>query len=183
MSENIIVDSGLTLDDALKGQLIPKSVKNNLVLLDVIYYGFDNKIHVGQLIVHKEAAKDLKEIFDFIFETKFPIEKVVPICNYKWSDEQSMQDNNTSSFNYRFISGTRVLSLHASGLAIDINPVQNPYVKNGITSPEGSKYDTTAIGTITAGSQLVLEFKKRGWTWGGDWESLKDYQHFQKKLE
>ena len=94
-----------------------------------------------------------------------------------------MKDNNTSAFNYRFISGTRVISKHASGLAIDINPLLNPYVKNGINTPEGSTYDTTKAGTLTVNSPLVKEFKKKGWKWGGDWKNLKDYQHFEKNLK
>jgi len=157
-------------------------IKDKLELVTVSYYGFDDKLHQGKILVNKEVVNDIIEIFNFIHETRFPIAKVVPICEYKWSDEKSMKDNNTSSFNYRFISGTRVHSMHASGLAVDINPFQNPYIKNHIILPEGASYDTTKKGTLTANSQLVKEFKKRGWTWGGDWESLKDYQHFEKKI-
>jgi len=181
-SIELILDSQFTLDEALIGQKIPASVKTNLTLVNVFYYGFDEKLHHGQLVVHKEVAEDVKEIFEIIRQIHFPIEKVVPICEYKWSDEKSMQDNNSSGFNYRFISGSKILSKHASGLAIDINPKQNPYIKNGITSPAGSVYDIDAEGTITSDSPIVAEFKKRGWTWGGDWKSLKDYQHFQKNL-
>jgi len=178
----LVLDSEFTLEDALKGQRIPVSVKVNLTLINVFYYGFDEKLHHGQLVVHKEVAEDVREIFEIIRQIHFPIEKVVPICEYKWSDDESMQDNNSSSFNYRFISGSKILSKHASGLAIDLNPKQNPYIKNGITSPAGSVYNIDAKGTITADSRIAEEFKKRGWTWGGDWKSLKDYQHFQKNL-
>jgi len=178
----IILDSDVQLEEALYGQKIPATVKADLTLITVSYYGFDDKLHQGQLVVHKEVVQDLKEIFEIIRQIHFPIEKVTPICEYKWSDEESMRDNNTSCFNYRFISGSKILSKHASGLAVDINPKQNPYIKNGITSPTGSVYDTDSKGTITADSRIVEEFKKRGWTWGGDWKSLKDYQHFQKIL-
>jgi len=181
-SIELILDSGFTLDEALIGQKIPASVKTNLTLVNVFYYGFDEKLHHGQLVVHKEVAMDVKEIFEIIRQIQFPIEKVIPICEYKWSDDESMKDNNSSSFNYRFISGSKILSKHANGLAIDINPKLNPYVKNGTTSPTGSVYNTNAKGTITSDSRIVEEFKKRGWTWGGDWKSLKDYQHFQKIL-
>ena len=179
----IIVDSDLKFEEALSGQNIPANVKSKLELVTVFYYGFDDNLHKGQLLVHKDVAQDLKEIFDFIFETKFPIEKVVPISKYKWSDAESMKDNNTSSFNYRFVSGSRILSMHANGMAIDINPKLNPYVKNGTPMPVDAVYDTSARGTINASSELVKEFKKRGWTWGGDWKSLKDYQHFQKNID
>lgn len=178
----VIVDSDCNIDAALNGQSIPGIIKDKLELVTVFYYGFDDKIHQGRILVHKEAVNDIIEIFDFILETKFPIEKVVPISEFKWSDEESMKANNTSSFNYRFISGTRIHSMHATGLAIDINPLQNPYIKNHIILPEGASYDTTQRGTLTANSPLVKEFKKRGWSWGGDWKSLKDYQHFEKKI-
>jgi hypothetical protein len=181
-SIELIIDSEFTLEEALFGQKIPASVKTNLTLINVFYYGFDEKLHHGQLVLHKAVAEDVKEIFEIIRQIHFPIEKVIPICEYKWSDEKSMEDNNTSSFNHRFISGSKILSKHASGLAIDINPKQNPYIKNGTTTPTGSSYKSEAKGTITADSRIVEEFKKRGWTWGGDWKSLKDYQHFQKNL-
>ena len=178
----VIIDSDCDLNEALSGQSIPEVVKDKLKLVTVSYYGFDDKIHQGKILVHKEVVNDIIEIFNFILETRFPVEKVVPICEYKWSDEESMKDNNTCSFNYRFISGTRIHSMHASGLAIDINPFLNPYIKNHIILPAGASYDTTKKGTLTANSPLVLEFKKRGWEWGGDWKSLKDYQHFEKKI-
>ena len=178
-----ISDSDLDFNEAVSGIIIPPNVLENLELITVEYYGFDGLIHEGQLVVNKKVVDDIKEIFDFIKETEFPVNKVVPISHYDWSDEKSMLDNNTSAFNYRFISGTRVISEHASGLAIDINPLQNPYVKNNTCTPAGSNYDTTKAGTLTSDSQLVKEFKERGWIWGGDWKNLKDYQHFEKKLK
>ena len=181
--KGFVIDSDMAFEEAVAGISIPQSILENLRLVDVYYYGFDDKLHKGQLVVHKAVVLDVIEIFELIRESRFPISKVVPISNYGWSDEKSMQDNNTSAFNYRFISGTRVISNHASGLAIDINPMMNPYIKNGISLPEKSVYDTIKAGTISSGSQLVKEFKQRGWQWGGDWKSLKDYQHFEKKLK
>ena len=181
--KKIIIDSDYTLDEALSEGNIPSLVKNTLDLVTVNYYGFDGILHQGQIICNKEIAKDIVEIFKVIEETKFPIEKVIPIVDYDWSDEKSMNDNNTSSFNYRFISGSRILSMHANGLAIDINPKQNPYVKNGTSIPAGSEYKLKNKGTIEPDSKIVKVFKEKGWTWGGDWKSLKDYQHFQKKIE
>jgi len=181
--QKIIIDADQSFDEALSGSSIPSSVKNKLDLVTVKYYGFDGKLHQGQIIVNREIAKDVVEIFKVIEETKFPVQKVIPIAEYKWSDEKSMNDNNTSSFNYRFISGSRILSMHANGTAIDINPKQNPYVKNGTSIPAGSEYKLNVKGTIEPGSKIVKAFKERGWIWGGDWESLKDYQHFQKKIK
>ena len=182
-AKKIIIDADYTFDEALSESNIPSSVINTLVLVTVKYYGFDGKLHQGQILVNKDIAKDVEEIFDVIEEIKFPVERVVPIVKYDWSDEKSMNDNNTSAFNYRFISGSRILSMHANGLAIDINPKQNPYVKNGTSIPEGSEYKLNIIGTIKPDSKIVKIFKEKGWTWGGDWKSLKDYQHFQKKIE
>jgi peptidoglycan L-alanyl-D-glutamate endopeptidase CwlK len=181
--KKIMIDADYTFDEVLKGSSIPSSVKNTLELVTVNYYGFDGKLHQGQIIVNKEIANDIVEIFMVIEETKFPVEKVVPIVEYNWSDEKSMNDNNTSSFNYRFISGSRILSMHANGLAIDINPKQNPYVKNGTSIPAGSEYKLKNMGTIKPDSKIVKVFKEKGWTWGGDWKSLKDYQHFQKMIK
>jgi peptidoglycan L-alanyl-D-glutamate endopeptidase CwlK len=179
----LINDSELNFDEAVSGQNIPQNILENLELIDVYYYGFDDRLHKGQLVVHKDAVQDIEEIFEFIKESRFPISKVVPISAYDWSDEKSTKDNNTSAFNYRFVSGSRVISKHAFGLAIDINPLLNPYVKNGTSIPAGSIYDTTKAGTISSDSQLVKEFKERGWKWGGDWKNLKDYQHFEKRLK
>jgi len=178
-----VIDSDIDFDEAVAGQNIPQSVLDNLRLVNVYYYGFDDKLHKGQLVVHKDIVLDMIEIFEFIRESRFPIGKVIPISKYGWSDEKSMEDNNTSAFNYRFISGSRVISNHAAGLAIDINPALNPYIKNGNSLPENCIYDTTKAGTILSDSELVKEFKRRGWQWGGDWKSLKDYQHFEKKLK
>jgi hypothetical protein len=178
-----VIDSDIDFEEAVAGQNIPQSVLDNLRLVNVYYYGFDDKLHKGQLVVHKDIVLDMIEIFELIRESRFPIGKVIPISKYGWSDEKSMQDNNTSVFNYRFISGSRVISNHAAGLAIDINPSLNPYIKNGKSLPENCIYDTTKAGTILSDSDLVKEFKWRGWQWGGDWKSLKDYQHFEKKLK
>lgn len=178
-----IIDSNVDFDEAIAGLSIPQTTLENLRIVDVYYYGFDEKLHKGQLVVHKDVVLDIIEIFEFIRESRFPVEKVIPISKYDWSDEKSMKDNNTSAFNYRFISGSRVISNHAAGLAIDINPRQNPYIKNGSSLPSDCIYDTTKAGTISSSSQLVKEFKQRGWSWGGDWKSLKDYQHFEKKLK
>ncbi|GIK61694.1 MAG: M15 family metallopeptidase [Ignavibacteriota bacterium] len=178
-----VIDSDLNFEEAVAGISVPDGTIENLRIVDIYYYGFDDKLHKGQLVVHKDVVLDIIEIFEFIRESHFPVEKVIPISQYNWSDEKSMKDNNTSAFNYRFISGTRVISNHASGLAIDINPRLNPYIKNGSSLPANCIYDTTKTGTISASSQLVNEFKQRGWQWGGDWKSLKDYQHFEKKLK
>lgn len=180
-AQQIIIDSHMTLEESIKGTLAPDSIIKNLTILDVEYYSFDNKLHRGQLVIHKDLEQDIKEIFQIIKISKFPIEKVIPIVKYDWSDNLSMEDNNTSSFNYRKVAGKNKLSNHAFGIAIDINPFQNPAVYNdGKISPKGSKYNIKVPGTIIKDSLIYNEFIKRGWNWGGEWNSLKDYQHFEK---
>ncbi len=179
--EEILIDADYTLDEALAGIEIPGWIRNELTLVNVEYYSFDDKLHRGQIVIHKVLAKDIEAIFELIKEKQFPIAKVIPIVKYNWSDEKSMLDNNTSAFNYRVVKGTNRLSNHAYGRAIDINPFQNFCIKNKYVSPKSSSYNPNKPGTITEDSFLVKEFKKRGWTWGGDWKTLKDYQHFEKK--
>lgn len=177
----IIIDSDITYEAAIAGINIPESIKSNLVLIDVYYYSFDDRLHQGQLLVHKSAAKDLIEIFDIIKEIRFPVHKAVPIVKYGWNDDVSMKENNTSAFNYRKLKRTNIVSYHSKGLAVDINPMQNPQIKSGKIAPEGSVYDKSMRGTLTESSQIVKEFRKRGWIWGGSWRSSKDYQHFEKR--
>lgn len=180
-NDKIIVDCKYSFSESVKGIEIPKSVLRQLVLLNVKYYSFDGKLHEGQILVNKSVEKDILEIFEFIKKIKFPIAKVIPIVKYNWSDAASMEDNNTSAFNYRKVAGQRVLSPHAYGLAIDINPIQNPHINKGKISPPDGVYNQKAPGTILKNSGLVKKFQKHGWLWGGLWKNSKDYQHFEKK--
>ena len=169
------------------GKSIPKKDLvdiNSLSYLKITYYGFDNKAHIGEMIVNKEVASEVLDIFKELYENKYPIEKMNLIDKYNADDDQSMKDDNTSAFCYRVIEGSDVISNHSKGLAIDINPLINPMVKNGVVSPnEGNKYidrEKNVKGMIRKGDACYEAFIKRGWTWGGDWKSLKDYQHFEK---
>ena len=103
-----------------------------------------------------------------------------PVVKYDWSDYESMNADNSSAFNYRFVANTTRLSNHATGRAIDINPWQNPQIIKGVASPEGATYNPTAKGTLTENSVVVKLFKEKGWEWGGDWKTRTDYQHFEK---
>lgn len=177
---NIIVDSSMTLDEALDGKAIPDGIRKTLTLIDVEHLSFDQKIHRGQLVVHNDISSELHEIFIKLLAIKFPIEKVLPVVVYDWSDDQSMADNNTSAFNYRIIHGTNQLSKHALGLAIDINPIQNPYTRrDSKIMPPGAKYNPSNPGTLIAGDNITKLFLDRDWDWGGNWDR-KDWQHFQK---
>ncbi len=179
-SENIIVDSDYSLEQAVNGIDIPHEIRKNLVIIDVQYYSFDSKLHQGQVVVSKDLSSDIEKIFAKIKNEKFPVAKAIPIVYYGWNDEKSMEDNNTSAFNYRFIAGTKKLSNHSFGTAIDINPLLNPYIRKDLHQPKGSVYNPSRPGTITKNSFLVNEFRKLGWDWGGNWKDRIDYQHFEK---
>lgn len=187
--QNPIIDSEMSLPDALRKEAPPK-FKNRQRLVDVVYYSFDGKIHKGQLVIDERLAGDIREVFRVVLESKFPIGSVIPIShdrffkNGKWNeDDLSMLANNTSAFNYRLVTGGKSLSKHAYGSAIDINPRQNPYIKGKIVLPPGAVYDISKPGTLGFGSPIVKTFIRLGWTWGGTWKSLKDYQHFEKNLQ
>ncbi|MGE5400434.1 MAG: M15 family metallopeptidase [Ignavibacteriales bacterium] len=176
----VIVDCDFSFTESVSGINIPRAIKQNLELIDVHYYSFDQKLHKGQLLIHTSLSAEIKDIFREIEADRFPIAKVIPIVKYGWSDSASMADDNTSAFNYRLVKGTRVLSAHSGGRAIDINPLENPQFTRRRASPAGARYDSKAPGTITPSSVVVSAFRKRGWKWGGNWRSTKDYQHFEK---
>jgi hypothetical protein len=186
--QNPIIDSDITLAEALR-KWAPTEFKGKQRIIDVLYYSFDGKIHKGQLVLDYRLERDIREVFRVALETRFPIKSVIPIShdrfyrNGSWnSDDQSMLSNNSSAFNYRTATRSKKLSMHAYGYAIDINPVQNPYIKKGVVLPPGAVYDPRRLGTLTYNCPIVKTFKSLGWTWGGDWKSLKDYQHFEKIL-
>ena len=158
---------------------------NNLDYLQLSYWGFDNKTHQGILIVNQQLAPEVVQIFHKLFLIKFPIAKMQPLDVYQGNDEKSMEDNNTVAFNCRTISGySNLFSLHSYGRAIDINPLINPSIKNGgVLPPQGSAYvsrNKNIKGIIVMGNSAYNIFIKYGWQWGGEWRSLKDYQHFEK---
>lgn len=167
---------------------------DDLRYLSVLYYDFNGEIQTGELICNKGIAQDLAEIFYELYENEYQIEKIKLIDEYQGDDTASMTDNNTSCFNYRVVDGTSSLSKHALGCAIDINPFYNPYVvfnrgENGETyiSPAGSEiYADRSLEfpyKIDENDLCCKLFKEHGFVWGGNWNSCKDYQHFQKTLQ
>lgn len=176
-----IVDSCMTFEEAIAGTQAPLDVINHLCLINVRHVSFDGLIHHGQLVVHESAAEDVMAIFRLAEDLLFPIAKVIPIVKYDWSDDKSMIDNNTSAFNYRFIYETNILSRHALGMAVDINPHQNPVVyRSGRISPKGASYSPEKSGTLYESHPIVREFLNRGWQWGGHFKTMNDYHHFEK---
>lgn len=169
----------MSLDEALAGKEIPDEISSNLAIISVPYFSFGGEVCDGQLVVHKEVAVEVQEIFKKLFEMQFPIQQIIPIVAYNWDDDASMAANNSSAFNYRVIHGTNRLSYHSYGRAVDINPAINPYIQNdGIVVPPGAHYDSSKQGTVTA--EIASIFKSYGWQWGGDWKTETDWQHFQK---
>ena len=176
-----IVDSALTFENAIAGTSAPQAVIDTLVLVDVEYLSFDGLLHRGQIVVHTAAAADVCAVFQELRERSFPIEKVIPVVAYDWDDEASMADNNSSAFNYRRILETDRLSNHSFGLALDINPRLNPFIsRSKKIYPKGAVYDPNVPGTFRAGDDAVRAFVNRGWYWGGAWQSVVDWQHFER---
>lgn len=163
---------------------------DDLSEVHVLYVNFDGLVDEGILIVNNLISKDALDIFKKLFEAKYPIEKIRLIDDYGADDELSMSDNNSSAFCYRVIANTDILSNHALGMAIDINPLYNPYITyidgREIIAPANSvsycdrKKDFPH--KITEDDLCCRLFKSHGFTWGGDWEGKKDYQHFEKKI-
>lgn len=187
--QNPIIDSDISLSEALRKES-PAEFKERQKLIDVLYYSFDGKIHKGQLVIDKRLVEDIEQVFRAALENKFPIASVIPISHnrfYKdgeWNEDNlSMLSNNTSAFNYRLVTGGKSLSKHAYGFAIDINPLQNPYIKGDVTLPHDAVYAPQESGTLTRDCPVVKTFLSLGWTWGGDWKSLKDYMHFEKDFD
>ncbi len=158
----------------------------DLAYLQITYWGFDEKSHIGEMIVNKKVAQEVLDIFKEIYENKYPIEKIRLIDEYGANDEESMQDNNTSAFCYRVVKNSKKLSNHSLGIAIDINPLYNPYIDGKRIEPANAEIykDRNIIvkGLIKKGDALYNAFIKRGWTWGGNWKTKKDYQHFEKEI-
>ena len=158
---------------------------NQLRAISMSYWGFDNKAHIGTMIVNKTLAAEVIHIFKKLYQNKFPIYRMQPLYYYQGNDEQSLAANNTASFNCRTITGKKhIYSHHAYGRAIDINPLQNPYVKGAVVLPPvGKRYierNPKTKGIIIENDIVYNLFKRKGWQWGGEWFSLKDYQHFEK---
>ena len=185
-----------TIDDATFERMKGRSFKPNphihrsdLRYLRTLHVNHEGDIVVGEMVCNKAIANDLTDIFRQLYEARYPIERMVLIDNYDADDERSMRDNNSSCFCYRVVSGSKVLSAHARGMAVDINPLYNPYVK---VRKDGSRYVQPATGEpythrtrsfiykMTASDLCVRLFLAHGFTWGGSWGNPKDFQHFEK---
>lgn len=175
----------------MQGKSYPEGctvARADLRLLSVLHCDADGQVKHGRLVCNKAIADDLLDIFRQLYEARYPIERMTPIDDYDADDERSMTDNNTSSFCFRQISGSKNLSKHALGMAVDINPLYNPCVrkKDGKTVVEpaaGKRYANRRKSSpykLKRGDLCHRLFMEHGFKWGGDWNSLKDYQHFER---
>lgn len=193
------VDPGLS---AFSADTIPEAVKlrmtgrsypeedagislSDLRYLKLLYYDFGGRVRRGEMVCNKAIADDLLYIFKDLYKAKYPIASIRLIDDFDGDDQRSMEANNTSCFNYRTKTSGTSLSAHARGMAVDVNPLQNPYVKGEIVEPEAAReYADRTVDfphKITDDDLCCKLFRSRGFQWGGAWNSVKDYQHFEKK--
>jgi hypothetical protein len=155
----------------------------DLVWIDLDHWGFDGVVHSGSIVVARSEGENVVAIFRRLFEIGYPIESVIPIGDLPVGIEDDDPNyNNTSALHCRKATGSSRWSEHAKGLAIDINPFQNPFITSNILWPANSaRYLDRSLGEpamIVAGDETVKAFADHGWLWGGNWVSIKDYQHF-----
>ncbi|HEY8578476.1 MAG TPA: M15 family metallopeptidase [Beijerinckiaceae bacterium] len=164
---------------------LPCPPRDALALLHAPYRDFEGRARMGALVVARSAAPALGSVFEELFAADFRIARMEPIDAFGGSDDASMAANNTSAFNCRLVEGGRGMSKHARGLAVDVNPIQNPYVDaRGVAPPAGAPYaDRRArrapvTGMVRRDDVAVRAFRRIGWAWGGDFRVTPDYQHF-----
>lgn len=156
----------------------------NLRLLRVGHWGFDGKVKRGYVVVHADASRDILRVMRKLYELHFAIRRMRLVDAYGSDDHRSMNADNTSAFNCREVAGRPgVWSQHAYGRAIDVNPIENPYVTSGgyVSPPAGAPYADRrphVKGMINARGKVVKAFADAGWGWGGNWSGTKDFQHF-----
>jgi D-alanyl-D-alanine carboxypeptidase len=152
--------------------------------VDLTYRGFDGLRHRGELIVDKSVARSVVDVFHTLYSMRFPIRTMLPVDHFGADDDASMAADNTSAFNCRPITGsTSGFSRHSYGKAVDLDTLENPYVKGAVVQPPAGQAFTNRTeirpGMIRHGDRVWRAFAAHGFTWGGDWKSLKDYQHFE----
>lgn len=167
----------------------PNIQRADLRHIRVLHWDYDGKTHRGEMVCNKLIAEDLIDIFRQLYKAHYPIERMVLPDNYDADDERQMRDNNTSCFCYRVVANSKTLSKHAMGMAVDLNTLYNPYYRRYpsekvvIQPTTGKPYCDRSKKfryKITSDDLACRLFKKHGFTWGGDWKSHKDYQHFEK---
>ena len=175
------------IEARMRGVSYPEDAEiklSDLRYLRLSYVDFEDHEQVGELVCNKAIAEDLLAIFKDLYEARYPIRSIRLIDDFGGDDEASMAADNTSCFNYRKKTGMRELSKHALGLAVDINPFENPYVRPSRVRPTGASAfaDRTQDfpHKIDKNDLCYRLFRARGFSWGGSWRSVQDYQHFEK---
>ncbi len=158
---------------------------DDLAYVQLTFWGFDDQRHTGELLLNRSVADDVVGVFRTLYEERFPFEELRVTQRSELDAHPTGDGNNTESFVCRPATGsTTTFSQHAYGLAIDLDPFQNPYTNGDLVLPElASSYldrDDVRPGMITPDGVVVRAFDSIGWTWGGTWSSLKDYQHFSQ---
>jgi len=198
MLENLVIEELFIVEKIgadVKDRIYGKSYGENcdvpfedLRYIRVLHKNFKGETQLGEMIVNKSVAEDVVDIFKELYDADYKIERMVLVDEYNADDNASMEANNSSAFNFRFIDGTTKRSSHSDGLAIDINPRYNPYVrtidgKHNVLPENGTEYADRSIDNpyyIRKDDVCYKAFTKRGFSWGGEWKNSKDYQHFQK---
>lgn len=183
------------IDEDVKARINGKSYGEDcdvpyeeLRYIRVLHKNYEGETQIGEMIVNKSVAADVVDIFKDLYYADYLIERMVLVDEYNADDNASMADNNSSAFNFRFIDGTTKRSSHSDGLAIDINPRYNPYVrtidgKQNVIPVNGTEYADRSVDNpyyIRKDDICYKAFTERGFSWGGEWKNSKDYQHFQK---
>lgn len=155
----------------------------DLRLVRVRHHGFDGSVKTGRIVVHEDVAHEVVRIFRRLYRAGYPIRRMRPVDRYGASDFRSIEADNTSAFNCRYVDGTTRWSEHAYGRAIDLNPIENPYVSSGghVSHDASRRYvdrSKRLKGMVHAGDAVVGAFDSAGWGWGGYWSGARDYQHF-----
>lgn len=167
------------LNTEIKNELLEfiELLSQRLLVVGVEYLDAHGVLRSGHVLVDKSMAAPLSETLLQLKHSGFNIQQFRPLQELSFNDDESMEQNFSSSFNFRFVEGISQFSLHAIGLGVDLNPMQNPQIKDSATTPPKASYNPKAAGTITP--EIAQTAKAQGFEWGGDWTSLKDYMHFQ----
>jgi len=177
------------VEERMRGKSYPEGATialSELCYLRLSYVDFDGEPQTGEMVCNAAIADDLLEIFQALYEAKYPICSILLVDDFGGSDDESMKADNTSCFNYRTVPLSKSLSRHAFGMAVDVNPLENPYInRSGIVMPaEGEPYVDRSRDfphKITRDDLCCRLFLEHGFTWGGSWSDRKDYQHFEKR--
>jgi hypothetical protein len=157
---------------------------DDLAYVRLAFWGFDDRRHTGELLLNRAVADDVVRVFRVLYRARFPVEEMRVTTRAELDAPPTGDGNDTGSFVCRPTVGATSYSQHAYGLAVDLDPFQNPYARGDLVLPElASTYldrDRVRPGMVTPDGVVVRAFASIGWTWGGTWRSLKDYQHFSR---